>query len=150
MGATSFILENVIVKRYDFKVKNSRDFVLECSYFEPIALKGKPHPCIIYLHGNSSSRLEGLSLIHYLLPYGISLVLLDFSGCGISEGEFISLGYFEREDTLIVLEYVQNWDKNISEFGIWGRSMGAATALLLSNVKNIRFIVADSSFISIK
>jgi alpha/beta superfamily hydrolase len=85
------------------------------------------------------------------LPYGISLLLLDFSGCGISEGEFISLGYFEKEDTKKVMDFIKNLENIcISEFGIWGRSMGAATALMLSKLDStIRFIVADSSFISI-
>lgn len=42
----------------------------------------KPHPCVIYLHGNASSRMEGLSLIELLIPYDISVVVLDFAGCG--------------------------------------------------------------------
>ena len=45
---------------------------------------GKPHPCVIYLHGNSSSRVEGTSLIELLLPNDIALVLMDFAGCGHS------------------------------------------------------------------
>jgi len=44
----------------------------------------RSHPCVIYLHGNSSSRVEGISLIEYLMPFDISLVLVDFAGCGMS------------------------------------------------------------------
>ncbi|EAR89045.2 X-pro dipeptidyl-peptidase, S15 family protein (macronuclear) [Tetrahymena thermophila SB210] len=152
LGPVSFVLDKtVIVKREDFKVKNSRGFNLECSYFEPISLSGKPHPCVLYLHGNSSSRNEGIVLVQYLLPYGISLVLMDFSGCGISEGEFISLGYYEKYDAKQVMEHVKKW-KPITEFGLWGRSMGAATTLMtsLNEDLSIRFIVIDSSFLSIK
>ncbi|KAL4496487.1 hypothetical protein ABPG72_014717 [Tetrahymena utriculariae] len=152
LGPVSFVLDKtVIVKREDFKVKNSRGFNLECSYFEPISLSGKPHPCVLYLHGNSSSRNEGIILVQYLLPYGISLVLMDFSGCGISEGEFISLGYYEKYDAKQVMDHVKKW-KPITEFGLWGRSMGAATTLMtsLNEDLSIRFIVIDSSFLSIK
>ncbi|KAL4463165.1 hypothetical protein ABPG74_007166 [Tetrahymena malaccensis] len=152
LGPVSFVLDKtVIVKREDFKVKNSRGFNLECSYFEPISLSGKPHPCVLYLHGNSSSRNEGIVLVQYLLPYGISLVLMDFSGCGISEGEFISLGYYEKYDAKQVMDHVKKW-KPITEFGLWGRSMGAATTLMtsLNEDLSIRFIVIDSSFLSIK
>jgi hypothetical protein len=71
---------------------------MECSYFEPLRIANKSHPCVIYLHGNSSSRLEGLSLLELLIPYDISVILMDFAGCGISEGYYISLGYYEKFD----------------------------------------------------
>lgn len=140
-----------IAKREDFKVVNSRGQQLECSYFEAVAVNNKPHPCVLYLHGNSSSRIEGIVLVQYLIPLGISLVLMDFAGCGVSEGEFISLGYYERIDAKQVIEHVKQW-KPITEFGIWGRSMGAATTLMtaLQEGLSIRFIVIDSSFTSIK
>jgi pimeloyl-ACP methyl ester carboxylesterase len=83
---------------------------------------------VIYLHGNSSSRIEGLNLISVLLPYDISLVLIDFAGCGMSEGEYISLGYFEKFDAGLVIDHVRKL-KQITTFGVWGRSMGASTAI---------------------
>lgn len=55
-------------------------------------------PCVIYLHGNSSSRLEALEAVPYLLPSNVTLFCFDFAGCGLSEGEYISLGWYERED----------------------------------------------------
>lgn len=47
----------------------------------------------------------------------------------MSEGNFLTLGYLEKYDVKAVLEYVD------SAFGsrrylLWGRSMGAVTALL--------------------
>jgi len=49
-------------------------------------LKDKPRPCVIYLHGNSSSRLESSCYANMLAQEGISLVNFDFGGSGISEG----------------------------------------------------------------
>ncbi len=50
---------------------------------------------VLYLHGNSSSRLEASNLIKYL-PKGFSLACFDFMGCGKNEEEdTISLGYRE-------------------------------------------------------
>lgn len=90
------------------------------------------------MHGNSSSRIEGkiskiifyigLSLIEHLIPYDISLVLLDFAGCGLSQGEYISLGYYEKLDVGVVIDYLKK-NKNITKIGLWGRSMGASTAI---------------------
>ena len=52
------------------------------SYFEPMRVFDKPHNCVIYLHGNSSSRLESLGILEYLIPYDIAVVGFDFSGKG--------------------------------------------------------------------
>lgn len=52
----------------------------------------KPHPCVIYLHGNSGSRVEALSVLGFLVPQNVSLCCLDLSGCGLSEGEYVTLG----------------------------------------------------------
>ena len=66
---------------------------------------------MIYLHGNAGSRFEGIQLLEQLFPHGIALVVFDFSGCGISEGEYISLGYFEKDDASLVIDYVKkNFD----------------------------------------
>ncbi len=43
-------------------------------------------PCVIYLHGNTGSRLDSLTLLEPVMEKGCSLCALDFSGCGISEG----------------------------------------------------------------
>lgn len=56
------------------------------------------HRCAIYLHGNASCRLEGLNYIDLLANSDINLCVLDFAGCGLSEGEYITMGYFESED----------------------------------------------------
>lgn len=75
---------------------------------------------------------------------------MDFAGCGISEGEYISLGYYEKFDAKIVMDYIKE-KKNITEFGLWGRSMGAATTIMtaLNEDPSIRYIVVDSSFTSL-
>lgn len=49
-------------------------------------------PCVIYLHCNAGNRLEALPFIKYLAINKISLFCFDFSGCGNSDGEYITLG----------------------------------------------------------
>ena len=43
-------------------------------------MEDKPHPCMIYLHGNSSSRIESFTIIEYLIPVNISVCGIDLSG----------------------------------------------------------------------
>jgi len=74
------------------------------------------------------------------------IIAFDFAGCGLSEGEYITLGYNEREDVSAIIKYVK------TEFGIkniilWGRSMGAATAILYAaKYGGIKAIVSDNSY----
>jgi alpha/beta superfamily hydrolase len=87
---------------------------------------------VVYLHGNASSRVEALPAVRLLLPEDITLFSLDFSGSGKSEGEYISLGWYERDDVNTVVEHLRSSGKT-STIGLWGRSMGAVTALLHSD-----------------
>lgn len=111
---------------------------------------GSPLPCVIFLHGNSSCRLEALPLVPLLAPLWISLLCFDFSGCGLSEGEFISLGWYERDDLAACIEYLRSLGR-VSTIALWGRSMGAFTALLHSDRDpSIAGLVLDSPFSSLK
>lgn len=103
-------------------------------------------PCVIYMHGNSSARVEALESVTVLLPANITVFCFDFAGCGHSEGEYISLGWYEREDLQIIVEYLRK-ERRVSTIGLWGRSMGAATALLYADRDpSIAGMVLDSPF----
>lgn len=52
----------------------------------------KNNKIVLYLHGNSSSRLESKNLLQYL-PHQYSLASFDFIGCGNNmENDIITLG----------------------------------------------------------
>ena len=55
-------------------------------------------PCVVYMHGNSSARVEALPQLSLALSLGATLVAFDFAGSGRSGGEYVSLGYYERDD----------------------------------------------------
>jgi pimeloyl-ACP methyl ester carboxylesterase len=105
-------------------------------------------PCVIYLHGNASSQLEGQFLVPNLCPYGFAVYLFDFAGCGHSDGDYVSLGLWETSDINFLIHQLSN-SFNFTRFVLWGRSMGAATALLCRNA-NVRGIIVDSAYTSIK
>lgn len=155
LGPNEFRLWNVCVKRIDVNLTNSRGMILRCSHFLPRALaEGDParqsgmeaRPCVVYLHQNASCRLEALNLVPMFLPLGISLFCFDFAGCGESDGEYISLGWYERDDLAECVEYLRRTGK-VSCIGLWGRSMGAVTALLHADRDHsIGGMVLDSPF----
>jgi pimeloyl-ACP methyl ester carboxylesterase len=99
------------------------------------------------MHGNASSQHEGQFLIPNLCPLGVALYCFDFAGCGASGGDFISLGHFETMDVQYLIENLIV-SFGLGPFVLWGRSMGAATALLVRHPHVIGRIV-DSAFSSI-
>jgi alpha/beta superfamily hydrolase len=63
------------------------------------------------------------------MSLGMTLFALDFGGAGLSNGEHISLGWWEREDLAAVIAHLRTLE-SVSTIALWGRSMGAVTALL--------------------
>jgi pimeloyl-ACP methyl ester carboxylesterase len=107
-------------------------------------------PLVLYLHGNASSRIEGIHMIEELLKRDINIFLFDFPGCGLSEGDYISLGFHEKEDVGIIIDFIENIP-GVGNIGIWGRSMGAATSLLYAHKDpRIKAICFDSPFADFK
>ena len=138
--------------REDYTVLSKRGYLMECSFFRADITKRIPYirPVVIYLHGNSSSRIEGTKMALFLLNKGIDLFVFDFPGCGKSEGEYISLGYYEKEDVSSMVDFVEKFP-GVGKIGIWGRSMGAATALMYSyQDKRIKAQCIDSPFANFK
>lgn len=152
LGPEKFEIKGKFYKRTDFSLTNSRNLKLQCSYWEPYDEEREFDrlPCVVYLHGNSSSRCEAVSEVKYLLPLNITFFAFDFSGCGRSEGEYISLGWYERDDVECVIEYLRKTNK-VSTIGLWGRSMGAVTAIMYGDRDpSIAGLVLDSAFASLK
>lgn len=108
--------------------------------------KCRRHPVVIYLHGNSSSRTEVIPNLAHLLSLGVSVVAFDFAGSGKSDGEFVSLGYYEQEDLQTVVHYLRS-SGEVSAIALWGRSMGAATAIMYgSRDPTLSCMILDSAF----
>ena len=138
--------------RTDITLTNKRGQNIVCSHFEPLEgdRQWEEMPCVVYMHGNSSCRLEALECVQYLLPANITLFCFDFPGCGLSDGEYISLGWYERDDVDCVINYLRAHRK-VSTVGLWGRSMGSVTALLHGDRDpSIAGMILDSPFSSLK
>eukprot|EP01102_Stenamoeba_stenopodia_P021298 TRINITY_DN8550_c0_g1_i1.p1 TRINITY_DN8550_c0_g1~~TRINITY_DN8550_c0_g1_i1.p1 ORF type:complete len:556 (-),score=118.22 TRINITY_DN8550_c0_g1_i1:67-1734(-) len=140
------------IKRVDFQVKNARGLMIEVSVFEPVQrvqdAKDGEIPAIIYLHGNIGSRRDALQNIDFVLSYDMYYVCFDFTGSGLSEGKYISLGYYEQEDTHCVIKHLKENFPKLGKIGLWGRSMGASTAILYAGQHGecVDMLILDSPF----
>ena len=152
LGPMRFSYRNKWFKRTDFSISNKKNYKLACSFWEPFDEEREypKLPCVIYLHGNSSSRCEIIPEIKYFLTRNITVFSFDFAGCGRSEGEYISLGWYEQDDVECVVNFLRKSNK-VSSIGLWGRSMGAVTALMYgSKDLSIAGLVLDSPFCSLR
>ena len=67
-------------------------------------IDAKDLPVLIYCHSHSGSRVEGIDLVDVFCP-DFGVVLFDFSGCGHSEGEYVTLGIKEQDDLRVVIQW---------------------------------------------
>ena len=52
-------------------------------------------------------------------------------GSGQSDGKYVTLGWREQDDLALAIQHLRSLG-TVSTIGLWGRSMGAVTALLYS------------------
>ncbi|KAL6497646.1 hypothetical protein OROHE_027079 [Orobanche hederae] len=143
----NFTLAGRKYKREDLELRNERGHTLKCSHYVPSKIPDdSPLPCVVYCHGNSGCRADANEAAVVLLPSNITVFTLDFSGSGLSDGDYVSLGWHEKNDLKVVLSYLRSNEK-VSRIGLWGRSMGAVTSLLYgAEDPSIAGMVLDSAF----
>lgn len=149
LGESEFRISGLRHERVDFSIVNDRGQRLQCSWWREKAFSTLV-PCCIYLHGNSSCRAEAVDVVKPLLQSGLSVFAFDFSGSGHSEGEYVSLGYYETMDLKCVIAHLRETNR-VSTICLWGRSMGAVTALMMAEQDpSICCMVCDSPFSSLR
>mmetsp|Transcript_20058 Transcript_20058/g.36243 ORF Transcript_20058/g.36243 Transcript_20058/m.36243 type:complete len:470 (+) Transcript_20058:96-1505(+) len=143
-------------QRQDVTLTSSRGFPLECSHWRRVVkdrngmlTAASPKDdlmCIVYLHGMGSSRCEAWAILEAALDEGMSVFSLDFAGSGLSGGEYVSLGHHEQEDVKTAIDYLRSSGR-ASAVALWGRSMGAATAIFRAGEDpSLAACVLDSPF----
>ncbi|CAG9465878.1 unnamed protein product [Pedinophyceae sp. YPF-701] len=143
----AFIIGRRRFVRNDVEIINKRGKKLKCSHHYPHGLPaGTKLPCVVYCHCNSGSRRDSEEAIFTLLPQGISVMALDFEGSGQSEGEWVTLGAHEVDDVECVVNHLRS-SGLVTTIGLWGRSMGAVTAMLYAERDpSVAGMVLDSPF----
>jgi hypothetical protein len=89
-------LSNFCGKRFtrtDLFTLRTKRFNLECSRWEPVERATDLIPVVVYIHGNSSVRVEVIPQLSYLLSLGLAVFVFDFAALGKSDGKYVSLGH---------------------------------------------------------
>ena len=106
---------------------------------------------LIYLHGLGGNRGELASQVAMLARHGYGALVLDMRNHGRSGRAMTTLGHLEVEDVRGAVAYLESRaEVNPERIGIFGHSMGAATAVCAAaRIPQIRAVVAQNTFTSL-
>jgi uncharacterized protein len=107
---------------------------------------------IIILHGVSESKIAGLPMAQQFHQRGYNVFLYDSRRHGESGGTYCTLGYYEKHDATMAIDYLMSRkDINVGEIGLFGWSMGAVVAILVASIDTrIAAVVAESGFATLR
>lgn len=106
------------------------------------------HNWVILLHGYTGWKEEMNPLAYEYYQKGYQVLTPDMRCQGESEGDFIGMGWTDREDNLLWLEMILNLDPN-AQIVLHGQSMGASCALMMTGEDlpvNVKAVVSDCAY----
>ena len=107
---------------------------------------------IIMQHGYKSTRSEMLNEAEMMHRHGYGILLTTVRAHDESEGELITLGYYEMADLEAWYQYlISRDDIDPEKIGILGNSYGGMLSIqYAAQNQNIKAVVADCAFSSMK
>ncbi len=100
---------------------------------------------VVFCHGHAGSMDPDVKYAPRFHDRGYNVLMFDFRAHGNSEGQHVSMGYFERLDLLGAMDYLQK--RGIESVGVMGFSMGGAVAMSAApQSQAIRAVVSDGGF----
>lgn len=100
---------------------------------------------VIFCHGHAGSMDPDVKYVPAFHERGYNVLMFDFRGHGRSEGQYVSMGCYERQDLLGAVDYLRS--RGIDRVGVLGFSMGGAVAMATApHTEAIRAVVSDGGF----
>lgn len=96
---------------------------IHCWWIQNDTAKGN----VLLFHGYGGEKSSMLDKAEIFLQQGYNVLLVDFMGCGSSEGNQTTIGFKEAEDVKTCFDFVQL--KNTKPLYLFGTSMGAVAIL---------------------
>jgi len=100
---------------------------------------------VIFCHGHAGSMDPDLKYAPDFHNRGYNVLMFDFRGHGRSDGDRVSMGYFERLDLGGAVDFLKK--RGINKVGVLGFSMGGAVAIsTAAQEEAIKAVVSDGTF----
>ena len=106
---------------------------------------------VIAVHGYTDSAYFMVNAAKMFLNYGYNVLMPDLRAHGKSDGKYIGMGWLDRLDLMLWIDYLIATYGNIKII-LYGISMGAATVMMASGEKlpsNVRMIIEDCGYTSV-
>ena len=105
----------------------------------------------IILHGYRSNPSSVLTIGEHFSEKGYNVLIPSMRACADSEGEYVGMGWLDKEDLKCWINLIIEENKN-AEIILHGSTMRAATVLMASGDElpaNVKNIIADSGYTSV-
>ncbi len=131
-------------------IKSKDNLTLHADY---VKADGDADTIVIASHGYTGCGLKDCASIStYFLKKGIDCLIVDNRAHGKSEGQYVGFGILDRFDMLEWIKYVNKRFDGKKKIILYGVSMGGATVLMTTGLKeipdNVRAVIADCAFTS--
>ncbi len=145
------LIDRLAARRFEWVYTKSLDgLVLAGRLYE----QGPETPLVICFHGWKGTAFRDFAGGgNFLLDAGLSTILVDERGQGVSGGKSMTFGILERYDVRSWAEYARRRFGEERPVFLCGISMGAAAVLMSADTglpKNVKGIIADCPFDSPK
>lgn len=104
---------------------------------------------VIIVHGYTSSYDTGLDFATEFYNRGYSVILPELRAHGSSEGDYMTMGYYDSKDILSWIEVITKYDET-ARIVLHGISMGAATVMMAAGDEelpyNIVAVIEDCGY----
>lgn len=116
---------------------------------EQAAINSINHKWVILLHGYTGWKEELYPFACWYHQEGYHVLAPDLRCQGESEGDFIGMGWTDRLDGMLWIQYILSQDED-AEIILHGQSMGAAAALMMAGEEslpdNVKAVVSDCAY----
>jgi fermentation-respiration switch protein FrsA (DUF1100 family) len=112
----------------------------------------KPWRTVLLVYGYGGYKEQMVAYARIVRAGGFATLMFDMQGSGLRRGEPVTLGFKERWDVMGAARYLQSRpDVDPEAIGVFGVSMGAATAILAAAEEPaIKAIVSDSGYADVE
>lgn len=131
---------------YTMNIGTNDDVIVDAKYAE----NKKQHNWVILIHGYKSNNKSMMSYGAKYYQNGYSVLLPDNRAHGNSEGDYIGMGWLDKDDISCWIDWIIQRDPK-AQIIIHGVSMGGATTMMLSgeNKEHVVGYIEDCGYTSV-
>lgn len=132
-------------KEKEAEITSNDNLKLKGYYFEK-----KSDKWVILLHGYRTNHTHNYDYAQKYFENEYNILNPDLRASGNSEGNYVGMGFLEKNDILLWINWIINKNPN-AEIILHGMSMGAATTMMVAGEntpKQVKLFIEDSGYTS--